>query len=180
MIVAELQINDSLEHQLKTVAEREIPFMVARALTLTVKEAQSNVRNHISENFTIRRKSGGFLSSIAIRSATKKTLEAEVYTMPRFAALQQIGGIRQPQNGGHLAVPVYQNIREVKTSWGSRQNRDAFVISFKPGQEVLARRDKSGLHILYYLKQTADIPKRLDMIETVLETVHDRFENNFS
>lgn len=179
MIVAELQINDSIEHQLQAVAEREIPFMVARALTMTAKEAQSNVRNHISENFTIRRKSGGFLSSIAIRSATKITLEAEVYTMARFAALQQIGGIRQPKSGSHLAVPVYQNISEVKMSRGSRQNRDAFVISFKPGQEVLARRDKRGLRILYYLKQQAEVPKRLDMVGTVLETVHDRFEHNF-
>lgn len=104
MIITELQINDTVEQQLHLVASRQIPFAAAASLTAVAKIAQAEVRNHINETFTIRRKSGGFASSIAVKPATKQSLTAEVYTMARFAALQQVGGLRQPQ-GSNLTIP---------------------------------------------------------------------------
>ena len=60
MIITELQINDTVEQQLHLVASRQIPFAAAASLTAVAKIAQAEVRNHINETFTIRRKSGGF------------------------------------------------------------------------------------------------------------------------
>ncbi len=65
-MITELQINDAAERQLYLIASRQIPFAVAASLTAVAKIAQAEVRDHINETFTIRRKSGGFASSLAV------------------------------------------------------------------------------------------------------------------
>lgn len=177
MIITELQISETLGSRLHFIASRQIPFAVAATLTTTAKMAQSHVRDHIRESFTIRRKSGGFISSIAIKPATKQNLSAEVYTMARFAALQQVGGLRKPQ-GSNLAIPSYQNLSEIKSRRSARQISEAFKITDKRGQVALARRTGKGLQFLYFLRKQADIPKRFRMIEIVTETAKKEFERN--
>lgn len=177
MIITELQINDTVEQQLHLVASRQIPFAVAASLTAVTKIAQAEVRDHINETFAIRRKSGGFASSIAIKPATKQSLTAEVYTMARFAALQQIGGLRQPQ-GSNLAIPSYQNLSEVKMRRSARSIVDAFEMKLQDSQKALVRRQGKSLQLLYFLRKQADVPKRFKMIEIVTETVRREFERN--
>ena len=177
MIITELQINDTVEQQLHLVASRQIPFAVAASLTAVTKIAQAEVRDHINETFTIRRKSGGFASSIAIKPATKQSLTAEVYTMARFAALQQIGGLRQPQ-GSNLAIPSYQNLSEVKMRRSARSIADAFEMKLQDSQKALVSRQGKSLQLLYVLRKQADVPKRFKMIEIVTETVRREFERN--
>lgn len=179
MIVTELQINDTVEQQLHLVASRQIPFAAAASLTAVAKTAQADVRAHINETFTIRRKGGGFASSIAVKPATKQSLTAEVYTMARFAALQQVGGLRQPQ-GNMLAVPSYSEISQVRAHRPARQIADAFEIMLSNGRPTLVRRKGKGLQFLYFLKKQAEVPKRFRMIEIVLETVRREFERNLA
>lgn len=179
MIITELQISDDFGKQLQLIASRQIPFAVALALTRTAQDSQRNVRSHISENFTIRKKSGGFANSIAIRPATKQNLNAEVYTMARFAALQQTGGTRQPDGSGKLAVPLYNSLKEVKLNRGAKRLSDAFTMTLSGGKHVIARREGKNLRILYHLKSEAKVPKRFFMIESVMRTVGDRFEEHF-
>lgn len=174
MIITELQINDAAERQLHLIASRQIPFAVAASLTAVAKIAQTEVRDHINETFTIRRKSGGFASSIAVKPATKQSQTAEVYTMARFAALQQVGGLRQPQ-GSNLAIPSYQNLSEVKVRRSVRSIADAFEMQLAGGQSALVRRKGKGLQFLYFLRKQADVPKRFKMIEIVLETAKREF-----
>lgn len=173
MIITELQINDAAERQLHLIASRQIPFAVAASLTAVAKIAQAEVRDHINETFTIRRKSGGFASSIAVKPATKRQT-AEVYTMARFAALQQVGGLRQPL-GSNLAIPSYQNLGEVKVRRSVRSIADAFEMKLQDGQTALVRRKGKGLQFLYFLRKQADVPKRFKMIEIVLETAKREF-----
>ncbi len=177
MVITELQINDTLGSRLHFIASHQIPFAVASSLSTTAKAAQSRVRDHISDTFVIRRKSGGFISSIAIKPATKKNLTAEVYTMARFAALQQIGGLRQPQ-GSNLAIPSYQNLNEIKPRRSTRQISGVFEITDNRGQVNLVRRTGKGLQFLYFLRKQADIPKRFRMVEIVTETAKREFERN--
>ena len=177
MIITELQISETLGRRLHFIASRQIPFAVAATLTTTAKMAQSHVRDHIRESFTIRRKSGGFISSIAIKPATKQNLTAEVYTMARFAALQQIGGLRQPK-GSNLAIPAYQNLSDIKSRRSAHQISGAFEITDSRGRPALVRRMGKGLQFLYFLRKQADIPKRFRMIEIVTETAKHEFERN--
>lgn len=153
MIITELQINDAAKRQLHLIASRQIPFAVAASLTAVAKIAQTEVRDHINETFTIRRKSGGFASSIAVKPATKQSQTAEVYTMARFAALQQVGGLRQPQ-GSNLAIPSYQNLSEVRVRRSVRSIADAFEMQLAGGQSALVRRTGKRLAVSLFPQKT--------------------------
>ena len=97
--------------------------------------------------------------------------------MARFAALQQIGGLRQPQ-GSNLAIPSYQNLSEVKMRRSARSIADAFEMKLQDSQKALVRRQGKSLQLLYFLRKQADVPKRFKMIEIVTETVRREFERN--
>ena len=166
--------------ELATIATKHIPFAVAKTLTQIAQQSQQEVRKNIREKFFIRKKSGGFESSIRIKPATKTKLTAEVYTMAAFAALQQTGGVKKAKDG-RLAIPSYQSINQVKkrsdsNSPSSYLAGDAFKIKTKSGAEAIAQRKGKEFKILFFLRKSANIDKRLDMIEITTNTVKDRFD----
>src|SRR3989338_5337626 len=100
--------------------------------------------------------------------------------MAAFAALQQTGGVKQAKDG-RLAIPSYQNINQVKkrsdsNSPSSYLAGDAFKIKTKSGAEAIAERRGKEFKILFFLRKSANINKRLDMIEITTNTVKDRFD----
>lgn len=180
MAIISLQIKSKASDELAAIATKHIPFAVAKTLTQIAQQSQAEVRKSIKENFFIRKKSGGFESSIRIKPATKTKLTAEVYTMAAFAALQQTGGIKKAKDG-RLAIPSYQAISQVKkrsdsNSPSSYLAGDAFKIKTKSGQEIIAQRKGKELKILYFLRKSAEIDKRFNMIEITTKTVKDRFD----
>jgi hypothetical protein len=83
--------------------------------------------------------------------------------MAGFASLQQTGG-KQTAQSGRLAVPRYDNLRQVKA--GRKSNAaGSFLMKLKGGGVAIASRASGEFRILYYLKQVAYMPKRLDMLE---------------
>ena len=184
MAIISLQIKSNASDELASIAKKQIPFAVAKTLTNIAQKSQDEVRKNIREKFFIRKKSGGFESSIRIKPATKTNLTAEVYTMAAFAALQQTGGIKKAKDG-RLAIPSYQSINQVKKRSDSNSPStylagDAFKMKTKSGQEVIAQRKGKELKILYFLHKSADIDKRFDMIEITTKTVKDRFDAQLS
>ena len=180
MAIISLQIKSKASEELAAIASKHIPFAVAKTLTQIAQQSQQEVRKSIKEKFFIRKKSGGFESSIRIKPATKTKLTAEVYTMAAFAALQQTGGIKKAKDG-RLAIPSYQAINQVKKRTDSNSPSsylagDAFKIKTKSGAEAIAQRKGKEFKILFFLRKSADIDKRLDMIEITTNTVKDRFE----
>lgn len=179
MAIINLKFDDLATNHIREIAKNQIPFLVAKSLTDTAKKSQEEVRKNIRDKFFIRKKSGGFESSIRIKPANKRNLTAEVYTFAAFASLQQTGGIKKAKDG-RLAIPNYQAINEVKKRSSSNSPStylagDAFKMRTKSGQEVIAQRDGKNLKILYFLKKQADVSKRLDMVETTVETVKTNF-----
>ena len=180
MAIISLQIKSKASDELAAIATKHIPFAVAKTLTQIAQQSQQEVRKSIKEKFFIRKKSGGFESSIRIKPATKTKLTAEVYTMAAFAALQQTGGVKKAKDG-RLAIPSYQAINQVKkrsdsNSPSSYLAGDAFKIKTKSGAEAIAQRKGKEFKILFFLRKSADIDKRLDMIEITTNTVKDRFD----
>jgi len=180
MAIINLQIKSKASDELATIAKRQIPFAVAKTLTQIAQQSQQEVRKSIKEKFFIRKKSGGFESSIRIKPATKTKLTAEVYTFASFAALQQTGGVKKAKDG-RLAIPSYQAISQVKkrsdsNSPSSYLAGDAFKIKTKSGAEAIAQRKGKEFKILFFLRKSAHIDKRLDMIEITTNTVKDRFD----
>ena len=180
MAIISLQIKSKASDELAAIASKHIPFAVAKTLTQIAQQSQQEVRKNIREKFFIRKKSGGFESSIRIKPATKTKLTSEVYTMVAFAALQQTGGVKQAKDG-RLAIPSYQAISQVKkrsdsNSPSSYLAGDAFKIKTKSGAEAIAQRKGKEFKILFFLRKSAHIDKRLDMIEITTNTVKDRFD----
>ena len=139
MAIISLQINSNATLELNTIAKKQIPFAIAKTLTNIAQKSQAEVKQNIREKFFIRKKSGGFESSIRIKPATKTNLTAEVYTMAAFAALQQTGGVKKAKDG-RLAIPSYQNITQVKKRSDSNSPStylagDAFKIKTKSGKK---------------------------------------------
>lgn len=181
--IISIKLDDKATENLSQIAKRQLPFITAKSLTNTAQSAQQEVRKHIREEFHIRKKSGGFESSIRIKPANKTNLTAEVFSMAAFASLQQVGGAKKARSG-RLAIPVYDNIRDVKrattkNSPSSYLAGDAFKMRIKSGQEVIAHRKRGSLKILYFLKHNADVEKRFEMIETTTDVVKSNFESIF-
>ena len=180
MAIISLQIKSNASDELASIAKKQIPFAVAKTLTNIAQKSQDEVRKNIREKFFIRKKSGGFESSIRIKPATKTNLTAEVYTMAAFAALQQTGGIKKAKDG-RLAIPSYQSINQVKKRSDSNSPSaylagDSFKIKTKSGAEAIAQRKGKEFKILYFLRKSAQVNKKLDMIEITTKTAKDRFD----
>ena len=179
MAIITIEIKNTASDELARIANKQIPFAVAKTLTQIAQQSQQEVRKSIKEKFFIRKKSGGFESSIRIKPATKTKLTAEVYTMAAFAALQQTGGVKKAKDG-RLAIPSYQAISQVKkrsdsNSPSSHLAGDAFKIKTKSGAEAIASRKGKELKILFFLRKSAQVDKKFDMIEITTKTAKDRF-----
>ncbi len=179
-------INISLDGDYKTllnnINESNIKFIAAKTLTKTAQQAQENIKSHIRETFVIRKKSGGFESSIKIKPATKQNLEAEVYTMASFAGLQQAGGISQAKSG-RLAIPFYDNLQQLAPRTKTNRPRglnNSFLIKLASGGYAIAMRNKKEMKIMYFLRQSAYVPKRFNMLEIGEETAMNTFKDNFN
>ena len=179
MAIISLHLEDQATKSLSQIASRQIPFIAAKSLTNVAQKSQAEVKKHIRDEFHIRKKSGGFESSIRIKPANKKNLTSEVYTMAAFASLQQTGGKKKARDG-RLAIPIYNNIKDVKrkttkNSPSAYLAGDAFKMRTKSGKEVIAQRKRGELKILYFLRKEADVEKRFDMVEVIEKTVRDEF-----
>jgi len=179
MAIIELQLNDKTTKELTQFAKKQLPFITAKSLTNTAQASQAEVRKHIKEEFHIRKKAGGFESSIRIKPARKTDLKSEIFSMAAFASLQQVGGTKKARSG-RLAIPLYDNIGDVKKQT-ARNNPsaylagNAFKMRTKSGQEVIAQRKRNGLRILYFLKRDADVEKRFEMTEKTTDVVKKQF-----
>lgn len=157
------------------LGERQVRFVMAKTLTQTAKEIQESVKNHIYKDFVIRKTN--FPNSIKIRPATRDNLETKIYTMAGFAALQQTGGKQLPKSG-NLAVPRYNDLHELKATRKTNVP-GSFLIRLQSGGRAVAIRQQKEMRILYYLKNLAYMPKRLNMLEIGEDTAQRRIPQIF-
>ncbi len=178
MAIINLTLQGADKTLLLHLGENNIRFITAKSLTKTAQAVQTKVKEHIKNTFVQRKKSGGFENSIRIKPATKQNLQAEVYTMAGFASLQQTGGINKAKSG-RLAIPLYDNIAEVKNKRRAKDVKDSFLIKLSGGGFAIATRKGKGLRILYALKALAYVPKRLNMLEIGEQTAIQTFNEHF-
>lgn len=98
---------------MKDLQEQQLPFTIARALTMTAQSAQMEVRKELPGIFKLR--NDWTVQGIRITPATKQSLVAEVRTdtanratgAPDYLPRQDYGGEKVPLNGRqHIAVPT--------------------------------------------------------------------------
>ncbi len=172
MGIVNLSMKGAENNPLLSFSSQNAKFIIAKSLTRTAQNAQKEIRRHIRESFVIRRKSGGFEQSVKILPAMKSNLQAKIFTMAGFAALQQTGGIQKGQQG-RLAIPFYNSLRDVKLKTPANRPRglkNSFLIRLKSGAHAIGTRTGKDFKIMYYLKLTAIMPKRLNMLEIGTDT----------
>jgi len=107
----------SIRHELGTLNKEflrrftasNIKFGVAKTLTDLAIASQAEVRKDLPKRFQIRRQ--WVPQGIRIRPASKGNLQSAVFSIDSggrrdFMARQQTGGIKTPESGRHIAIPL--------------------------------------------------------------------------
>lgn len=172
----------------------QIPFAVARALTLTAKDAQQRIIQRLPQVFTLRRVSWE-KQGVRITKATKQNWTAAVADIHSYMVLQETGGPKIPY-GNHLCVPL-RGARPVPTALIRKQDfpkvvmdQGGFIkryrgllIMFRRIQKGVPRRrgQKLGQIVPMYLLLTrAELKSRFGFAQTVQAVVDGgAFDRNF-
>lgn len=162
---------------------KQLPFAIARALTVTARDVQDEVRNNLTQRFTLR--NNWVRQGIQIQRATKQNLESMVFSRDAFMGLQEVGGAKSPL-GNYLAVPT-SLVRRTPKDMIRKADRPkslgnkAEVIEFM-GRKWLALkrsrkgRNKNDLRLMYLLVPRADIEPRLKLRDDGLRVSQAVFE----
>ncbi|MBU1864267.1 MAG: hypothetical protein KKH94_11430 [Candidatus Omnitrophica bacterium] len=174
---------------LNIMAEKQLPFAFAYALTLTANDAREEIVRQLPQKFTLR--SGWWkpysYMGFNVRPAKKRWLVAEIYTRADFMQLQEEGGVKHP-SGKMIAIPT-SNVRTSLTQKITKARRPAvllrrttrpgFILPTKSGPVLFRRVTKHQVKALYVLTRQATIRPRLSMQETASQILQQRLYINF-
>jgi hypothetical protein len=191
-----------LRNALTAFDDTQMPFTVAKALTMTAQDAQLAVRAAIPSEFTLRR--DWIVKGIRTIAARKDNLTAMVYSIDPFMGRQEHGGEKIPMDGGrNLAIPLSgarpSDADIIPTALlPSNLGRAEYTISKKSGKQVtmkgtggaafrlisngktyLMLRAGGVLKVMYLITPSAYVPPRLNLGTITMETVRRRFAANF-
>lgn len=170
--------------------DKQVPFALAYALTITAKEAQAAVVKSLEGTFTLRgqwyKQSNKF--GIKITPAKKTNLKASVHTQADWLELHETGGTKTPR-GKELAIPT-ENVRRTKRQIIQKSQRPKaligkrdFILNTKKGRVLFQRKGKgkrSKIVALYNLEPKAVIKKQSTFFEPVEKIVEKNLQENFN
>jgi hypothetical protein len=166
------------------IADRQIPFATALALTRTAQDVQAEIRRQMPQRFTVR--NAWIQKGVIIRKATKQDLTALVIDRDDFMTLQETGGIKVPR-GRSVAVP--QAVRVNKRGIVPRAQRPSALkgnpavfratIRGVDGLWQRTGRKGRGLKLLYAMKPSVPIKPRFGFFQTAESVARERFARQF-
>lgn len=160
--------------QLKTVTEaQQFRFAVAKALTTTAKQVQTEVKARMPERFTIRR--NWVVLQLKMKAADKRGLEAIVYHNAPFMSMQETGGNKLAKRR-YIAIPT-SAVKRTKSQVVAKSDRPqalmakakTAIIEYKGNKWIALQKREKGrgeghkLRLLYLLIPQAHINKRLGL-----------------
>lgn len=177
------------------VFAKQIPFATSRAINFTAIDAQTAIRTHIHEAFTIRRKA--FIDrSIKIKPFANKhslsaTLSVDAPGGNDVLSMHEAGGTKTSASGpGHdIAIPntgvVRKSVDKVIPKRSRPRNlKNAIKVEAKDGTKRLIVRKGRGKSTktmtAYRLVPSVHITPRLSFVDTGTATVQKRWSDNFS
>jgi hypothetical protein len=163
-------------------ARRHVPFALARALTWTAKDAQTDVRDDLPKRFTLR--NSWVKNGIRITPATKASPQAIVGSLEPFMERQEIGGPKRPRGRHRIAVPKAKPSKVIPRAQrpaAVRNTPRVFTIAGAFGGGIVRRQGKHRypLQVLYWLKRGVHVKPAFGFKGTTAATVRDRFGPNF-
>lgn len=171
------EVVDSLER----FKREQIPFATALALTMTAGDAREAIVRDLPSRFTIRRK--WIERGIRTTRATKRNLEATVFSRDPFMLKQQQGGKKQDVS---IPFKVRRSERTVasRSRWPGKLlgRADVFIrdLPSGSGRRGVFQRMRSGrLKLLWILEDVAETKPRWEFEEQARKSVRRNWEKNF-
>lgn len=176
--------------EVRGIKDNQLPFALARALTMTAKDGQGKMIEELPQHFTLRTKwympqtPFGF----KIKPATKSNFTSEIYSNAPWLTDFEAGATRTPA-GQTFAVPtdvVRRTKRELITK-GQRpkalmhKTRPAFIEAMGNKAGIFYSKTKRGpARLMYALIKKAVIKPRLKFQVTIEKVVTQKFPENFT
>ena len=162
---------------LSDVARRHVPFAAALALSAVAYDARDAVRADMPHRFTMRRP--WIVRGVGVAKATKKDLQAVVFSRDAFMADQEAGGTRT----GTQIIPVGRmaHIHEKRVLSPSQWPGAASVRArtFYRAGTLFERRGRSTPEPIFLFRKKVRIAPRLGMSATVRSVVLRNFSRRF-
>lgn len=191
---------DKLKKNLDTIAKRQLPFAIAKALTKTAWDVQKEETKQLPQK--LDRPTPFTMKAFGVIGATKRNLVATIYVKPmqaEYLKFQIEGGIRLPKRKA-LAIPVqeylknkYGNIPRGKIQTLLRQpNTFSGKVSgiagiwqrghySKKGKWSIASKKRgAALKLLFAYEPRALYKKRFPFFEIAKGIVTSKFNKNFN
>jgi hypothetical protein len=173
--------------------EDQIPYAISTAINDVAKKAQVDIRAHINESFTVRRKQW-VDNSVKIKPfATKQNLQATIAIDPAggrsdILSKFEYGGTKTSTTGGLVAIPgddIRPDRHKVIPSGKRPKNlKNAFILKTRSGGEALMTyigRGKSRvLKLAYLLVKSVPIRNNLEFASTAIKTVNREWETSWN
>ena len=180
-----IRVIDDVERftaNMDAAGRRQVPFALARALTWTAKDAQSDVREDLPRCYTLR--NNWVKNGIRITPATKASPQAVVGSLEPFMERQETGGSKRSRGGHRIAVPKTKPAKIIprgQRPTAVRQKPRVFTIATAHGAGIFRRqgRERYPLQILYWLKRGVKVKPSFGFKGTTTNAVAQRFGPNF-
>lgn len=209
MIEIDISVNGLQEFKqaVDDLALNQVPFALAKSLTLTAKNRQKAVQDAMGDGRFILRRRSFVVGGVIVKSATKQDLLAQIKDRDDFMVLQETGGEKVPHNGHtYLAVPLSGArptpdalIKAADRPKALMASGNAFIKASERGVLILwkrvqkkPKRMKRGpgpqrfagvvrmLLPMYALISAADVKARFGFRETAMDGVEQIFRDNFA
>lgn len=177
---------DDVHDRLNRLHRKQIPFATALGLTWTANDARDQVKRELPERFVLR--STWVQRGIRSSPATKRRLEARVFSRDPFMVKQERGATRRPK-GQHIALPrgirtsKKQRITRAKRPGRVLQKPNVFLADLPGSRRVgIYRRigRRGNRRLLYVLDpRPMNVSPRFKFAETVDRAVKQRYRKNF-
>lgn len=168
--------------------QEQIPYATARGLTTLANESRAKIVADLPTKFILRSawwKPGGQFG-MNVKPARKGDWPrqvAEIYTRAQWMLLHEEGGIKRPIDGGKSITLPTTNVRRNKRDIITATNRprgSAMVTAYKAqvgGGQYLVKPVRKDLRLMYLLKPSARIQKKLGFEATVRQLVERRWSS---
>lgn len=162
---------------LNDVEQQQVPFAGALALTRTAAAIQGRVRGELPKRFILR--NSWVSKGIRTTKATKRHLEATVYSRDEFMLQHERGGTKTPRSGAHLTIPrgIRSGDREIvrrnKRPNALRGKPDVFKATIRGRLGLWQRvgpkkrgKYRRGIKLLYVFKPAVPLRPRFGFVAT--------------
>jgi hypothetical protein len=198
---------DEVIDNLTELEYKHLPFVMVKTLNAVAEEARDEIKREMPNKFILR--SAWVQKGIRVEYATKKKMQARVYTLDWLMEYLETGGARSPRSSKHIWVPtpfarkgdvltgklkrgmkpktikdtMARKVKRRKKAGGKRYAKPKPFMMQKGGKDFVMIRQFADKRLpivpLYVLVRRVHLYARWGMKQTVIDTISRRFRPEF-